>query len=61
MILGRMNRFGLLLLVTLLAAILGCSQTTSAEEVKDRDNQRKEVSKNMPGSDVPVDPADGGR
>ncbi|HET6645667.1 MAG TPA: hypothetical protein VFG65_09240 [Fimbriimonadales bacterium] len=42
----------------LLAILAGCGKTVTAQEVRDRDGWRREVSKHMPGNDVPIDPAD---
>lgn len=46
------------LLLCLLAILAGCGKTVTAQEVRDRDGWRREVSKHMPGNDVPIDPAD---
>lgn len=48
-----------LLPIALAACLLcGCGQMSS-EEVRDKDQERIETSKNMPGNDIPLDPADG--
>jgi hypothetical protein len=41
-----------------LLVIAGCGADISAETVRDKDKQRTEVSKKMPGNDIPMDPAD---
>ncbi len=41
--------------------VLGCGNRVTAESVRNKDEQRIETSKNMPGNDVPLDPADEGR
>lgn len=38
--------------------VLGCGRM-SAETVRDKDQQRIETSKRMPGNEIPMDPADG--
>lgn len=53
----RMNRLLALALVLLLG--IGCAGSQS-ETVRERDKQRIETSKEMPGNDVPQDPADRG-
>lgn len=50
-----MNRVLCLALVILLA--VGCAKSQS-EAVRERDQQRVETAKGMPGSEIPKDPAD---
>ena len=47
----------LLLALLVIAAIVACGRM-SDDTVRDRDKQRIETAKNMPGSDIPMDPAD---
>jgi hypothetical protein len=51
-------RFVLLFLIVLF--VTGCGRM-SAETVREKDRQRMEVSGQMPGNDVPPDPADSSR
>ena len=46
------------LFVVALIAIAGCGRM-NADAVRDKDQQREDVSKKMPGNDIPPDPADG--
>lgn len=52
-----MKRFAIALLVILTAA---CADTSvrNDDAVRKRDETRKEVSKTMPGNEIPKDPAD---
>ena len=47
----------LLVAVIIAATIIGCGKM-SAEDVRDKDQQRIETAKGMPGNDIPPDPAD---
>jgi hypothetical protein len=47
----------LFLAVLIAATIIGCGKM-SADSVRDRDGQRVEAAKGMPGNDIPPDPAD---
>ena len=46
------------LFVVALIAIAGCGRM-NADAVRDKDQQREDVSKKMSGNDIPPDPADG--
>jgi hypothetical protein len=48
-------RFILAVLVT--AILIGCGRM-SADSVRDKDMQRIDTAKGMPGNDIPPDPAD---
>jgi len=55
-----MRRAALVLLLAFAASLLaGCSGDLSAGDVKAMDKKREETAKNMPGNDIPKDPADG--
>jgi hypothetical protein len=43
--------------VIIAATIIGCGKM-SADSVRDKDSQRVETAKGMPGNDIPPDPAD---
>jgi hypothetical protein len=45
--------------VLALAAIITACGRISDDTVRDKDQQRIETSKVMPGNDIPLDPADG--
>jgi hypothetical protein len=47
----------LILLLTLALIVLGCGRM-SDDTVRDRDRQRADTAKRMPGNDMPMDPAD---
>ena len=47
----------LLVAAALVAVITGCGKM-SAESVRDKDQQRIETARGMPGNDLPPDPAD---
>ncbi len=47
----------LLLAVLATAALIGCGRM-SAESVRDKDQQRIDTAKGMPGNDIPLGPAD---
>lgn len=50
------------LVVALVVACLvyGCARM-SADDVRDKDRQRIETARGMPGNDIPPDPADASR
>lgn len=50
----------LVLAVIITATIIGCGKM-SAQTVRDKDQQRIEAARGMPGNDIPPDPADTGR
>ncbi|MDQ2986978.1 MAG: hypothetical protein M3R13_09720 [Armatimonadota bacterium] len=54
---------GIALTRLLLAALVACALSgcgrMSSEAVREKDQERIETSKNMPGNDIPLDPADG--
>ena len=47
----------LLIAILVTATIIGCGKM-SADSVRDRDRDRVETAKGMPGNDIPPDPAD---
>jgi hypothetical protein len=57
--LAVMRITGALVLLAIVGGVLaGCSGDISASDVKEMDKKREETAKNMPGSNVPKDPAD---
>lgn len=47
----------LVIAVLVTAVVIGCGRM-SAESVRDKDQQRIDTAKGMPGNDLPPDPAD---
>ena len=46
-----------LIAVLVATALIGCGKM-SADSVRDKDQQRIDTAKGMPGNDIPPDPAD---
>jgi len=53
-----MSRISWMVAAGIALSMVGCGRI-SDETVRDKDQQRIETSKGMPGNEIPMDPADG--
>ncbi len=49
-----------IVIILSIGVLCGCASSgaSNPDDVRARDQQRKDVSKNMPGNEIPKDPAD---